>query len=232
MDGARFDTITRRLAAGVSRRTALKGVATGLLAALGLRDGADAQVSRAQCGNKTCKNNPARCDDGCVCCVYSNGNSRCRPPGTCAPGIATCAEGEIVDPILGCVPAECATASDCGADDPCVGYACEAGLCRSTELLPKGSPCGVGQACVDGACRGRGGCTGSSQCQAGFGFCGGDEVCTGTVCVASVEGAFVCGDTNGLANTPCSGESSGECGPGRLCVTGFCGGPVCTTVCV
>ena len=30
--------------------------------------------------------NPGGCNPGCVCCVYPNGNSRCRPPGTCSPG--------------------------------------------------------------------------------------------------------------------------------------------------
>ena len=86
MDGNRFDELSRNVAAGISRRSAVKGAAAGLLGALGLRKAADAQVTQAQCSNKACKNNSAVCTNGCVCCVYGNGNSRCRPPGQCAPG--------------------------------------------------------------------------------------------------------------------------------------------------
>jgi len=86
MDDRRFDDLTRRLAHSVSRRTAMKGGVAAVLGAFGLRGRAAAQVTQAQCGNVTCKNNPGKCNPGCVCCVYGNGNSRCRPPGTCAPG--------------------------------------------------------------------------------------------------------------------------------------------------
>ena len=47
MDGKRFDDLSRKLATGVSRRGALKGIAAGLLGALGLRAAADAQVTQA-----------------------------------------------------------------------------------------------------------------------------------------------------------------------------------------
>jgi hypothetical protein len=47
MDGNRFDDLSRKLAVGVSRRGAIKGIAAGLLGAVGLRKAADAQVSQA-----------------------------------------------------------------------------------------------------------------------------------------------------------------------------------------
>ncbi len=83
MDGNRFDDLSRKLATGMSRRGALKGIAAGLLGALGLRGSAAAQVSQAFCGNVVCAANPGVCKPGCVCCVYRNGNSRCRPPQDC-----------------------------------------------------------------------------------------------------------------------------------------------------
>ena len=44
MDGDRFDNLSRRFAAGLSRCKAVKGAVTGALGALGLRTAADAQV--------------------------------------------------------------------------------------------------------------------------------------------------------------------------------------------
>ena len=60
MDENRFDDLSRRLATGISRRGALTGAAAGLLAALGLRQQAGAQVTQAYCGNMTCIHNPGR----------------------------------------------------------------------------------------------------------------------------------------------------------------------------
>lgn len=85
MDGNRFDDLTRRLAAGASRRSVITGAAAALLGALGVREAAS-QATQASCGNMTCRSNPGVCRPGCVCCVYANGNSRCRPPGTCGGG--------------------------------------------------------------------------------------------------------------------------------------------------
>jgi hypothetical protein len=87
MDQTRFDALARSLAASRTRRGLLGSIASlgmGLLGTLA----AGAQITQAQCGNKVCASNPAVCTNGCVCCVYPNGNSRCRPPQDCAaPGI-------------------------------------------------------------------------------------------------------------------------------------------------
>ncbi len=89
MDPRRFDTLARSLAVPKTRRGFLGGLAAlgaGLLGA-GAAVRADAQVTQAQCGNVVCASNPGICKPGCVCCVYPNGNSRCRPPQDCtAPG--------------------------------------------------------------------------------------------------------------------------------------------------
>lgn len=100
MDDNRFDDLSRRLARGVSRRQALTGLAAGVAGMLGPfgAPAAGAPSAQANCGNVVCGSNPGRCKPGCVCCVYPNGNSRCRPPGTCAPGTET---GTSPDPVDG-----------------------------------------------------------------------------------------------------------------------------------
>ena len=109
MDGDRFDNLTRTLAAGrsgaTSRRTFLAGLAGSALATAGVLPTrrAAALVSQAQCSNKACKNNPAVCTNGCVCCVYGNGNSRCRPPGQCSPGVVLCPPDLVLGPSGDCV---------------------------------------------------------------------------------------------------------------------------------
>ncbi len=85
MDPRRFDTLARSLAGPKTRRGFLGGLAA---LGAGLLSGrvTTAQVTQMQCGNQVCASNPGGCAPGCVCCVYSNGNSRCRPPGTCSGG--------------------------------------------------------------------------------------------------------------------------------------------------
>ena len=190
MDGNRFDELSRRLATGVSRRAALKGAAAGLLGALGLRTAAGAQVSQAQCGNRTCKNDPAVCNDGCVCCVYPNGNSRCRPPGTCSPGTAVCPPGEVADSILGCVVA-----------GPCAG-------------LDDGASCGTGLVCSRGTCVGNGVCGTGSENTTG---CGGPECNLGlSGCLTTNEGGLVCASGISCEAEPVC-ASSADCPAGQAC---------------
>ena len=86
MDANRFDALTRRLSASGSRRTALRAVAAGVVAAaLGLRGPEEA-------GAKACSRNRARCGragDAPCCsgrCVRKRGKRLCRP----APGQGIC----------------------------------------------------------------------------------------------------------------------------------------------
>ncbi len=86
VDSRSFDRLARSLATPKTRRGLL-----GSLAALGAglfgTRAVDAQVTQVSCGNQVCASNPGGCKAGCVCCVYPNGNSRCRPPQDCAaPG--------------------------------------------------------------------------------------------------------------------------------------------------
>ena len=85
MDPRRFDALAQSLAGAKTRRGVLGTLAALGAGVLGAR-ATDAQVTQRDCGNVVCGSNPAICKAGCVCCTYPNGNSRCRPPGTCAPG--------------------------------------------------------------------------------------------------------------------------------------------------
>ncbi len=109
MDRRRFDALARSLAAPKSRRGVLGSLAALAAGLVGARS-AEAQVSQAFCGNVVCKNNPGICKPGCVCCVWSNGNSRCMPPNACTgtiitpPSQGTCAAGQdvCVNEVAGC----------------------------------------------------------------------------------------------------------------------------------
>lgn len=198
MDGNRFDDLSRRLAVGVTRRRALKGVAAGLLGALGLRAAAGdaAQVTQARCGNVTCKNNPGRCNDGCVCCEYRNSqgrvtNSRCRPPGTCAPGTEACPRGQRFCANLGRC-AECCGEGDCGPDGVCLEESC----CLPRTFCQDGE-CGT----VDDGC---GGTIDCGSCDYG--------VCVGNMCQVCPAAAAACAFASELGDLPVA-----CCGPGTGC---------------
>ena len=155
MNPRRFDSLTRTLATPKTRRGLLGSLAAVAAGLLGAR-ATDAQVTQAQCGNVTCVTNPGVCKPGCVCCVYGNGNSRCRPPGTCSPGTVTCPPGQVVGPSGGCVAplgafgAACAASSDCASGvcachrRDCVG----GGLCATAAANPgaPGGGCSAGGA--------------------------------------------------------------------------------------
>lgn len=154
MDGDRFDHLSRTLAAGVSRRKMVAGAGLALLGALGGRraPAASAQVTQAQCGNVTCAKNPGRCNDGCVCCGYGNGNSRCRPAGQCGPGEVLCPPGLTFCPESGQCAACCGN-GDCGAGTLCCGGTCVAGsLDDPTSCGCGGERCPLNEYCAGGIC--------------------------------------------------------------------------------
>ena len=225
MDPRRFDSLARSLAVSKTRRGLFGSVAALAAGALGLR-AAGAQVSQRQCGNVVCASNPAGCAPGCVCCVYSNGNSRCRPPGQCSPGQAACpADRPFVDPARGCV--QCLNANQCPAPaGECTFAACVDGVCISTEG-EDGAAC-PGGVCVGGVCCDsgigvpRGGeecdalnggicCSGATKC------CGGAGCCTD--CFIEDTSSTLCCDE--LSLCPPRSESNPEppycCRSGEIC---------------
>jgi hypothetical protein len=209
----RFDSFTRSLVVSTSRRGLLGGLATFAAGLVGKRAAA-AQVSQVTCGNKFCYDRRTQtvldvCADGCVCCVYTNSitgtviNSRCRPPGTCSPGIALCPPGEVVDPIAGCVPegVNCATA-------------------------PAGTQCAVGKVCSGGQCVGNGVCAAAGPFGCGPESCALFNPLTG--CLSDPEGGIVCvGDVS--CESPANCTSSAECPTGFVCATYGC--TTCAPIC-
>lgn len=234
MDGRRFDELTRALSSPGSRRGFLRGLLGAGLAAAGLgrlaRNEAAAQVSQAYCGNTSCRNNPGKCKDGCVCCVFGNGNTRCTPPGSCS-GTPSCPPGKVADSVLGCV--ECLTAADCSdpVAGPCLVAACTAGKCGS-QPDNTGATCGT-TTCESGAvtsyaCLADGTCSPSSTTPCDPYICASDGVACSMTCV---------GDADCVAGAFCqSGQCVGDLGLGATCtannqcLSGFCTNGVCCIV--
>ena len=241
MDGTQFDDLSRTLARGISRRSAIKALAGGLLGALGIRGAAEAQVSQIQCGNVMCATNIGICAPGCVCCVYTNPitrtviNSRCRPPGTCSPAETRCPpDRPVYDPVRGCL---CTSATSCPqpAASTCRVATCANGVC-STALAASNAPCGTGKICCAGqVCTQVGtstNCSGCGDVCDGVGeTCGGGGqagVCgctdNGTAC-----GAAVCGTkVNNCGQTVSCGPRNGSCPAGQICGSGACSCPAGT----
>jgi len=91
-----FDAFAPRSLAVAKTRRGLLGTLAALGAGfLGARATDAQQVTQAYCGNVVCCGDGCACKPGCVCCVHGNGNSRCRPPGSCSGGT------EVVFPALG-----------------------------------------------------------------------------------------------------------------------------------
>jgi len=242
MDGHGFDDLSRRFAAGFSRRVVLKGAAVGLLEALGLRGLPEAEArTQVTCGNKTCASDPGVCDDACVCCVYSNGNSRCLPPGRCGPGLTVCPPGErFCRNVNRC--AVCCGNADCAGVDACTqGASCQAGVCRGGQpvvCVPSGpcvnASCDPAQGCVETPkaagtpCVDTDRCDGDEACD-GAGACG-----TGTPVVCAppspcqdpaVPGA--CDPVTGICNYTNKADGI-ACDTGNPCTADTCHSGVCT----
>ena len=136
MDEARFDRMTRILAHGHSRRSALRLLAAGAIAALGAGLGVEAAPAQT-----TCKPPGGKCSRHGQCCsgACNRRRGRCRgcPSGehlcgeTCIPDDQCCA-GNAAGKLCGqtCIPiADCCTngAPGCPASPP---HYCWAGECH------------------------------------------------------------------------------------------------------
>ena len=235
MDPKQFDDLVRAVAGRPSRRGLLAGVAAGVLGALGLRGESGAQVTQASCGNVVCRNNPGKCKPGCVCCVASNGNSRCVPPGQCSWGQTVCPpERPRLDPVRGCVgcssAAECpapggvcgvstCTGGVCGVAPVAGGTACRAASCaagvetQAATCAGTSCPAAVTRACAPYVCAGTAcatGCVDDGGCVDGF-------HCEGVTCVADVAAGQAC-------------DEASDCVSG-FCVDGICCDSACTGAC-
>lgn len=177
MDGNRFDELTKGLAFGASRRKVIKGltgaVVAGVAAMFGRSETDARRVTQAYCGNHACADDPGVCNDGCVCCVWGNGNSRCMPPNDCLR--AGGEPGGEVPPSQGTCPA--------GANR-CI---------NPLDLCNENNECGCVPTSSGGTFCAQGG---NSQCSA----CTVDSDCDevtgpGSACVISTGDCEGCGET-------------------------------------
>jgi len=235
-----FDELSKALAAGISRREALRRIGSGLvgatLAALGL---GKADAAPNPCSVFCSKNFPpgparAACLQACRQCgadvsrvCFGATNAIC-----CAPDSSCCnsSTGSAF-----CCPehGNCCGDGCCSAGQNCClgssGFFCCEGECCGDNC------CGPGTFCQDGQCIPQGTCLSETICGQSFSICGqgaGGLVC---ICTRSVEGDVACGN-DFPCNTP-SCTSSAECeellGPGFYCQaegTGCCG-QVCVPPC-
>ena len=226
MDGSRFDYLTKILAAGTSRRRALKdllgGASGGALSLVGLRR---AGASHGRPLGATCMRN-----EHCASGLCDPATRRC----TCLEGTTACG-------------GQCVTTCPAGATPS--GSSCQC-VCTATGQPPCGTGaatvcCAEGEACVAGACQ----ALAAGTCTAGEDFCtqgsipsarcGANNTCA---CLTTPTGAPFCTTGDGVC-AAC--ETDADCAAmghpaGSACVvTGreFCmpcastGGTACVRPC-
>jgi hypothetical protein len=208
MDGHRFDDLTKRLAVGTSRRRVIKGLAgsvAGGLAVLAGRHGADARRrTQASCGNTVCAGDPGICNDGCVCCEYANGNSRCMPPNRCT--------GEVVCP---------------GGLEFCDGSCTTLGTMENCSSC--GDTCGVNEVCGENGCE----CSGAGLTDIN-GFCfrtiPDNSAASGQMCRTAGPQCHGAGSVSGTGSYVCIAYTGNICD--ENCPTGVCqNGDKCVAPC-
>jgi hypothetical protein len=136
MDDDRFDNLTKRLATGTSRRTALKALAAGAIGAfVSATRGNDAAAKRSCTSNADCSKDPVA---GQICL----GGECCSKARRCNGDTVCCDQGQYCTE-QGCCPRNdvCHDAGNNYCCGPC--HSCEGGVCQ---------PCGRCEDCVHGKC--------------------------------------------------------------------------------
>ncbi|HET9659527.1 MAG TPA: hypothetical protein VFP05_04300 [Thermomicrobiales bacterium] len=224
MDGTRFDELTRRFGAGLSRRQVLRGLlgGAGALAVTGATRqfaGAQACEARVDCDNVQQPTCPDVCPEG-----SQPGNNR-GLDGTCCTGNGTCCSNNCVDGVCvgGLVPICAEVGESCAEVDCCNGLACQVAdsTCVEQECQEAGDICEFDENCCgDLLCVG-------SLCTPPDGECAelgeicevSDDCCDELVCV-DYFCAIPDGECIGLGEI-C--EVSAECCDELVCVDYFCG---------
>ena len=206
MDDRRFDRLARTLAAGDTRRAALRLLGGAALAAGLARLGLAADEAAADDRDASCRGSCDRCTGDGQCCSgrCREGACRCKPRGACKVDRACCSGRCRRDGT--CKPAE---ATACGRGDPSDGEDC---VPTDGNCTPGGTPqCCDGDECVGDTAEG-GVCL--PLCEGGTTRCG-------TECVDLQTDPNNCG---GCGKQPCL---SGGCKNGECCATGTCGSLTC-----
>jgi hypothetical protein len=233
MDGQRFDSFTRLLASGGSRRGLLRAVAglgVGLLVGIG-RNG---PVAADHCGllGTTCDPEGRPCCPGFGCdpdtltCerVCASLTDPCAADGDCCPDLF-CIEGACGR------PSECTEfLQPCTSSDECCGTQFGTGFCSSQGLCAACSP-------EDGSCGSTAECCPGLGLQCSFGTCqpcaAQGESCEFNACCAGLS--CLEDGTCGVAAPVCveAGQACDEnstCCDDLPCTRGICGGPDCAAI--
>lgn len=228
MESGSFDRLTRRVADLTSRRSLVRGITRGGLAAaagIGLADpdaearkkharrkkaGAEKRKKSVICHCAT--NDPASCATIKVTKKQRKQHLQhhCDYEGECIAGKA----GECTPPITGCT-----RDSDCSGATPfCQNRVCV--QCRNNQ------GCATGQICVNGACAT--GCTKDSDCSGNTPYCQ-NQICVECRNSGDCDATFVC--TNGACGCPsgqaicdeiCQVIDGGACDANADCCSGAC----------
>ncbi len=223
MDDRSFDALTRALARGSSRRTALKALFGGVVGGVALTtrlDHAGAQACDPPCPGICCNGECApQCCSAADCDPFAEDECRitiCDETGHCA-SIAECLEGQRCC-NLGTPEHYCA---NCCSDEECPG--CEicnlTGICEQPECCGDSDCVSVCGECVEGTCFSR--CTTAEYCCAFANDCRSPgECCTDDECPCGFCIDGVClPEPPCLENEECCGDECvplGECA--HLCL--------------
>jgi hypothetical protein len=239
----RFDELAKALAGSATRRQALRAIAGGLLASLGLGQRARADYGWGEACQEFCKSIDARplgrCVNACVACLKVGGHpcdvdQCCFGTELCCGGdCISCPQGTMLDPeTCMCVRVGCRSAADCPpAPDQCHIGVCLAGICN-VQAAPNGTPCDDGNACtqtdfcIDGVCVGSNPvvCTASDQCHVAgtcdpsTGLCSNPAAANGTAC----NDGNACTQTDTCQAGVCVGSNPVICGSFPCFSPGVC----------
>ena len=226
MDDRRFDRLARTVAAGGTRRAALRLLGGGVIAALA-RLGFPADEAAALDRDASCRGSCDQCTKDGQCCSgrCREGQCRCKERGSCKVDRACCSGQCRRDGT--CKPA---AAVACGTGEPSDGEDC---VPRDAACIPSGTPCCNGDECVGdtalgGVCR--------PPCDGGTTRCGDvclpycelgaphESGCEECVCPPNTTGCTL--GTGGYAkpNTCCAADR-------QCCRQGLIGDPSTVNIC-
>jgi hypothetical protein len=227
MDGSRFDSLTKTLAGGVSRREVVRGalgaLAGAALAARGRGAGAAPNACAQACAGEPKGPRQAACKQACkrcagnfnqicfgntiVCCA---GGECCFDDETgnvaCSTQLPACPE-PLVREGCECV---CGNACDPGQfPDPGQGCACVPFPTCDAAGAPENCAAGVVTDCADGACACVDNVDGGNACVerfCTFEACTSGADCAGGPCVSIPD---CCGEPNPFCGVPCGSAGTG-----------------------
>ncbi len=220
MDDQRFDALTRALARGSSRRTALKGLFLGVVGGVSLTMRQDRAGAQTECVDSSDCNPCQECIEG-----------ECSYPVSYPDGLCCGTEGNYY-----CSP-ECCSSDNC---EPIYENQCGISICNGSGYCEGITTCVTGQRCCNsgtpehycGVCCADTECPGCSVCVNGtcsHPECCGDSDCT-SICGECVEGTCVTRCTSveyccAFANdcrAPGECCTDDECPCGGSCIDGTC----------